>query len=120
MKRLATALLISLILSACGGREKPVQAPLDHATFSRVLAGALLMEARRGEEVRIPVQQAPDLSGYRELFDREGVSQDDFKATYEAYLQQPERLKEVYQDALEQLQWQADSLQQAAPVDTAS
>jgi hypothetical protein len=113
MRKLTAALLFPLLLAACGGGEKPPKAPLDRAKFERVLAGSLLIEARSGQDIQIDRRaDSPAGDYYDELFKKEGVTKADFKATYEAYLQQPELLKEVYQDVLNQLQQRADSLKQ--------
>ncbi len=111
MRKLAAAFPLLLLLAACGDGERPPKAPLDRAKFERVLAGSLLIEARLGQEIQLEKRaDSPAATYYKELFRQEGVSEPDFKATYEAYLQQPELLKEVYQDVLNQLQQQADSL----------
>ncbi|HRN36141.1 MAG TPA: DUF4296 domain-containing protein [Flavobacteriales bacterium] len=111
MRKLAAALPLLLLLAACGSGEKPPKAPLARAKFERVLAGSLLIEARLGQEIQIEKRaDSPAATYYQELFEQEGVTEADFKATYEAYLQQPELLKEVYQDVLNQLQQRADSL----------
>ncbi len=111
MKKLAVTLVILLLLAACGEGEKAPEAPLDRAKFERVLAGALLVEARLGHDIRIEGRaDAPAMDYYQELFQQEGVTAEEFKATYNAYLQQPALLKEVYQDALNQLQQREDSL----------
>jgi len=111
MRKLAAALPLLLLLAACGAGEKPPTAPLDRAKFERVLAGSLLIEARLGQEIQLEKRtDSPAATYYQELFRQEGVSEVDFKATYEAYLKQPELLKEVYQDVLNQLQQQADSI----------
>ncbi|MBS1936960.1 MAG: DUF4296 domain-containing protein [Bacteroidetes bacterium] len=111
MRKLAAALPLLLLLAACGAGEKPPKAPLGRAKFERVLAGSLLIEARLGQEIQLEKRaDSPAATYYQELFRQEGVSEADFKATYEAYLQQPELLKEVYQDVLNQLQQQADSI----------
>lgn len=86
---------------------------MDRDKFERVLAGSLLIEARLSQE--IPVEGASEdatAAYYNQLFEREGTTEEDFKATYEAYLQYPELLKEVYQEVLNRLQQQADSLGQ--------
>ncbi len=112
MKRTAP-LLVLLVLAACGAREKEPDAPLDRARFERVLAGSLLIEARLSQELPVEGGTGNAASAYYgELFAREGVSEADFKATYEVYLEHPELLKEVYQEVLNQLQQQADSLAQ--------
>lgn len=85
--------------------------PLDRATFEQVLAGSLLIEARTKQDLQVdPKAGTSPQASYNELFRKHGVNEADFKATYEAYLKQPELLKEVYQDVLNQLQQRADSL----------
>ncbi len=104
-------LAIGMLFAACGGEEPLPDAPLDRATFERVLTGALIAEARIGLQVSLEGRRDSIANGYyRELYRKQGVSEADFKATYEAYLAQPERLKAVYQDVLDDLQHQADTL----------
>ena len=104
------------LLAACGGGGKDPDAPLDREKFERVLAGSLLIEAQLSREIQVEgVPGTSAATGYRELFAREGVTDADFRATYDAWLKHPERLKEVYQDVLNRLQQQADSLGQRPP-----
>ncbi len=111
MKKLVAAFPLLLLLAACGAGKKPPEAPLDRAKFERVLAAALLVEARLGHDIKIEgPTDAPAMGYYEELFRQEGVTAAEFRATYNAYLQHPALLKEVYQDALNQLQQQEDSL----------
>jgi hypothetical protein len=84
---------------------------LDRATFEQVLAGSLLIEARTKQALQVdPNAGTTPQAAYNELFRQHGVTEADFKATYEAYLEQPELLKGVYQDVLNQLQQRADSV----------
>lgn len=105
--------LVILVLAACTNAPPPPQAPLDRAEFERVLAGALLVEARIGQELTLEGRRDSTAAGYYdELYRQEGVSEADFKATYDAYLEQPELLKAVYEDVLNDLQHRADSVKQ--------
>lgn len=85
--------------------------PLDRATFEQVLAGSLLIEARTKQDLRVDGHSGSSTAAaYAELFKKHGVTEADFKATYNAYLAKPEELKAVYEDVLNQLQQRADSL----------
>ncbi|MCO5275389.1 MAG: DUF4296 domain-containing protein [Flavobacteriales bacterium] len=102
---------IGLFLAACGGGEPIPDTPLDRATFEQVLAGSLLIEARTKQDLQVdPKAGASPQAAYDELFRKHGVTEADFKATYNAYLAKPEELKAVYQDVLNDLQQRADSL----------
>ncbi len=107
------ALLLAslLVFGACG---KPDEAPADllpRDRFERVVAGSLLVEARLGHE-RV-VDNGPDARSrqyYQELFTANGVTEEQFRRTYDHYVERPEELKAVYEAALVILQQQADSL----------
>lgn len=102
-----------ILLAACGGGEKEPDAPMDRARFERVLAGSLLIEARLAHEAPVEgISKDASLAYYQELFEHEGVTGEDFKATYEAYMERPELLRDVYRDVLIRLQQQADSISQ--------
>lgn len=103
-------MLMALLAMACGGKEKTPDAPLDRAKFQQVLTGSLLIEARTRNDLQVDQRSDPSAaSAYAEMFAKQGVTEADFKATYNAYLKQPELLKEVYQDVLNQLQQRTDS-----------
>jgi hypothetical protein len=104
------AALLLLFLVACGEVEKPPKAPLDRKKFEEVLMESLLIEARVKQEVTLDRRDdSPAAHYYEEMFRKEGVTREDFKATYDAYVKQPEQLKAVYQDVLNDLQQRADS-----------
>jgi len=107
--RTGVALLL-LFLVACGGSEKPPQAPLDRKKFEQVLMESLLIEARVNQEITLDKGgNTPAAHYYEEMFKKEGVTKEDFKTTYDAYVKQPDQLKSVYQDVLNDLQQRADS-----------
>ena len=100
-----------LFLVACGGKEKPPSGPLDREKFEQVMMESLLIEARLKEELAVDKREdGPTSALYDEMFKKQGVTKADFRATYDAYLKQPEELKAVYQDVLNDLQQRADSV----------
>lgn len=102
-----------LFLVACGGKEKPPSGPLDRKKFEQVLMESLLIEARLNQELTVDKREDGTTSAwYDEMFKKQGVTKADFRATYDAYLKQPEELKSVYQDVLNDLQQRADSVAQ--------
>ncbi len=108
-----SVLTMALLVAACAGGDRAPEAPLNQAKFEQVLAGSLLIEARTKQELQVDVRSNGSTdAAYAELFKEHGVTEADFKATYDAYLKQPELLKEVYQDVLNQLQQRADSARQ--------
>lgn len=102
-----------LFLVACGGKEKSPSGPLDRAKFEQVLMESLLIEARLNQELTVDQRaNGPASADYDEMFKKQGVTKEEFRATYDAYMKQPEELKAVYQDVLNDLQQRADSLSQ--------
>lgn len=103
--------LVLLLAVACAGSPEPPDAPLDRQQFEQVLAGSLLIQARAGQEIRVDKRPDAQIAAYYdELFRAQGITEADFQATYAAYLERPELLKEVYESVLNRLQLQADSL----------
>ena len=90
-----------------------MDAPLDQHKFEQVLAGSLLTEARLSHEIQVDKRgDSPATTYYQDLFKEQGVTEADFRATYDAYLKRPEELKKVYQNVLNDLQQRADSTKQ--------
>lgn len=107
--RIGIALLL-VFLVACGGSAGVPQAPLDRKKFEQVLMESLLIEARVNQEVAGDKRtDSPAAHYYEEMFKKEGVTEADFNTTYNAYVKQPDQLKSVYQDVLNDLQQRADS-----------
>ncbi|HQV39394.1 MAG: DUF4296 domain-containing protein [Flavobacteriales bacterium] len=108
--RISLAFLL-LFLVACGGKGKPPSGPLDREKFEEVLMESMLIEARLSQELTVDKRvDGPASAYYDEMFKKQGVTKADFRATYDAYLKQPEVLKSVYQDVLNDLQQRADSV----------
>lgn len=104
-------IFLVLFLISCGGKEKPPSGPLDREKFEQVLMESLLIEARLNQELTVDKRaDGPASAYYEEMFRKQGVTKADFRATYDAYLKQPEELKSVYQDVLNDLQQRADSV----------
>ena len=106
-----TVVFLLLFLTACGGKEKAPSGPLDREKFEQVLMESLLIDARMSQELALDKRtDGPASAYYDEMFKKQGVTGADFRATYDAYLKQPEELKAVYQDVLNDLQQRADSI----------
>lgn len=107
------AAFIGLLILAvgCGGKNEVPKTPLSREKFEQVLAGSLLIQARLGHEIRVDIRSdSPAASYYEDLFKEQGVTEADFRTTYDAYLKHPEALKKIYEDVLNQLQQRADSV----------
>lgn len=109
MRRWAVVLIA--LLGACSAKDDRVPAtPLDHDKFVQVLTGSLLVEARMSHEMIVDKRvDSPIQRYYDELFKAQGVTQADFKRTYDIYAQHPKALKAVYEEALVQLQQREDA-----------
>lgn len=108
--RSVTAFLL-FTLAACSGGEKAPSGPLDRKKFEQVLAESLLIEGRLNQELTVDRSvNSPASAYYEEMFKEQGVTKAEFRETYDAYLKQPEALKSVYQDVLNDLQQRADSV----------
>lgn len=99
MKRAWIASLFLLL--ACGGEEARPEGLLDRSKFKHVLMESQLIEARVNHEmvkekrVDSPVQQY-----YDSLFAAEGVTEAEFKATFDFYTEHPEELKAIYEEII--------------------
>lgn len=108
MRSLVLSLLLAL--AACGPEDARPEGTLPPEKFEQVLMGALLIEARLNHEMvvdkraDVPVQQY-----YDTLFKEQGVTEQEFKATYDHYVRHPEELKRIYERVLNDIQQHADS-----------
>lgn len=98
------------VLLSCGRSAAPVGGELDRAKFREVLTESMLIEARLSHELIIDKRaDGPAARYYAEMFKQQGVTEAQFKNTYERYVQQPDSLKKIYEDVLNDLQQRADT-----------
>lgn len=105
-------LLLSALLVLLACTPKPATPPglLERAKFERVLMESLLIEARLNHEMVIDKRiDSPIARYYAEMFKQQGVTEEQFKATYDHYVGRPEELKKIYEAVLGDLQQRADS-----------
>ena len=62
------------------------------------------MVATGGKQVIDKITEVPALRYYAEMFEKEGVTEEQFKMTYQWYVDHPAELKDVYNDVLAGLQ----------------
>lgn len=96
-----TRLAVIVVLLGCAGEPPPPSGVLDRAKFKEVLLEAQLIEARVTQEMVAEKRvDAPVLQYYDSLFASEGVTRDQFKASFDHYAQRPEELKAIYEEIL--------------------
>lgn len=105
-----TALLALLLsLAACGSKEDADKDILDREQFKEVLLQAQLIEARANHELVVEqFSKAPVAQYYKELFEKEGVTEEQFKATFDHYTSRPEELKAIYEEIITELSFRKD------------
>lgn len=102
-------ILVLMCLFGCAGQESPPVDLLQRAKFTEVLLEAQLIEARVNQESMIDKKaDVPDMSYYAEMFKAQGVTEEEFRITYEWYVKHPEELKDIYNDVLSGLQERVD------------
>ncbi|MFN3874970.1 MAG: DUF4296 domain-containing protein [Flavobacteriales bacterium] len=123
MKRI----LCLLVLAACAPSERLPEGVLDRERFTRVLAGATLIEARISQEMSVaPAYPPPVGAYYEELFREHGIDSATFRASFDHYAQRPLEMKAIYEDIVERLRLmkdqglQAEALMNAAALATDS
>ncbi|HEX2617864.1 MAG TPA: DUF4296 domain-containing protein [Flavobacteriales bacterium] len=100
---------LALVLCACGSGDTLPSTPLGREKFVQVLTGSLLIEARLGHEMAVDHRMdSPIQHYYEDLFREQGVTQADFKTTYDIYAAHPQELKAVYEEVLVRLQQKED------------
>jgi hypothetical protein len=102
MKR---GLLMLLVCSACGGATAPPdEGLLDRERFTDVLLQAQLIEARVNHELMVDHRVgSPVAKYYDELFQKEGVSREQFERTFDHYAARPEELRAIYEEVIAEL-----------------
>lgn len=101
MRRLLPLLFV---LSACSTAEAPPDDLLDRAKFKQVLLGAQLVEARLNQEMVIEHRtDNPVEVYYTELFNKEGITREQFERTYRFYTEHPVEMKVIYEELIVEL-----------------
>ncbi|MBP7515008.1 MAG: DUF4296 domain-containing protein [Flavobacteriales bacterium] len=96
---------VLLLMAACSAPEERPSELLPRDKFTQVLLEGQLIEARvNHEQVIDKITEVPALRYYAEMFEKEGVTEEQFKTTYQWYVDHPAELKDVYNDVLAGLQ----------------
>jgi hypothetical protein len=99
------ALLATLVLLfACGQQEPMPEGLLDREKFTAVLLDAQLLEARRNHEMVVEHrQEVPIETYYQQVFEKHGITEEQFRATFDHYTKRPEELKAIYEEIIVEL-----------------
>lgn len=102
-------LTLLLSLAACSTQEAPTKGILERERFKELLLQAQLIEARANHELVVEhMSQAPIAQYYADLFKKEGVTEAQFKATFDHYTARPEELKLIYEEIITELSFRKD------------
>jgi len=108
MKTCVISLLIFLV--ACSASDAPPAGLLERERFKEVLLEAQLIEARVNHELVVEHSSAvPTQRYYEELFEKEGVTREQFEATYHYYAARSEQLKLIYDEIVTELSVRKDA-----------
>jgi len=106
-----------LMLAACRGGDGPssnAAPPLDRATFVDVLMGTYLIEARVNHERVVELKADGPIAGYYDaMFAEKGITKEQFKATFDHYLERPDELKAIQEEVIARLSKEKDEAAQA-------
>ncbi|MBK8341527.1 MAG: DUF4296 domain-containing protein [Flavobacteriales bacterium] len=105
-----------LVLSACAGEEGPAPGtpPLDRETFVDALTGSYLIEARVNRERAVELKLDGPIAGYYDaMFAEKGITKEQFKATFDHYLERPEELQAIQEEVIARLSKEKDEAAQA-------
>lgn len=99
----------TLCLAGCSTVEERPADLLPRDKFTQVLLEGQLIEARvNHEQVIDKSTDVPALRYYAEMFQKQGVTEEQFKKTYQWYVDHPAELKDVYNEVLTGLQKRVD------------
>jgi len=105
-----------LCLVACAPQEPVPKDLLQREQFKEILLQAQLIEARVNHELIVEhISQVPTQQYYTELFEREGVSEEQFTTTFKYYTARPEELKAIYEEIITELTFRKDQPVDQAP-----
>lgn len=101
--------ILMLCLVACAPQEPGPKDLLERGQFKEILLQAQLIEARVNHELIVEhISQVPTQQYYTELFEREGVSEEQFTTTFKYYTARPEELKAIYEEIITELTFRKD------------
>lgn len=104
-------LFVLLASVACGSAVNTYEPEMGSAKFKHLLKGCLLLEARANKErTELKKTNVPLAAYYAQMFEAEGVSAEEFQATYDAYTQHPEALEAIYKEVADELKISVDSM----------
>jgi hypothetical protein len=95
-----------MVLLACGSQieEEPPLDILDREKFVLVMTDVQLLEAiRKQKMIREDDPTAKLASWYKEVFEKHGISENQFTATFTWYYGHPEEMILIYEEVFEQL-----------------
>lgn len=108
MRTLGVAFLLMLL--ACAQEEAPPADVLPRERFKELLLQAQLIEARVNHELIVEHRsRVPTERYYADLFAEQGVTEEQFTASYRHYLGRPEELKAIYEEIITELTFRKDS-----------
>lgn len=101
---LLCGMLFVLSFAACKAEPEASQDVLERDRFKELLLQAQLIEARVNHELIIDhISQVPTDRYYAELFERQGVTAEQFTTTFAYYTARPEELKAIYEEIITEL-----------------
>ncbi len=98
-------LAIALLCVSCGAEVSAPPADLiEREQFVQVLADVQLIEARVKHEVMVEQRSDSPAQGYYEkMYAERRITADQYKRTYQWYVEHPEDLKDLYEAAVVEL-----------------
>lgn len=98
-----------VLLIACTSPETRPEGVLDRERFKEVLLQAQLIEARANHELIVEHRsRVPSERYYAELFEEQGITEEQFIASYRYYLDDPKELKAIYEEIITELTFRKD------------
>jgi hypothetical protein len=108
MRVLVLSLLV--LFAACSTGDAPPAELLDRERFKMLLLEAQLIEARVNHELVVEHSSAvPTQRYYDELFEKEGVTREQFESTFRYYSARPEEMKLIYEEIVTELSVRKDA-----------
>jgi hypothetical protein len=93
-------------MAACGSTQQDSKPKdlLSDEVFIAVLTDVQLLEATYKQKILREEDPNAVMPGYyKQVFDKHGVSQDDFEDTFSWWMKRPEEMLEVYNEVIDQL-----------------